>query len=185
MTVAKETFTTAQLIAKAIKEEDICRVLIEKIIPERTVNEVKVIKNSKSKEYPMAEEPITAAHFNVKFEDDNKWCDVRIKMVAGSLDPKKIRLDVSSYEIENLAETGFYREEKPLYAIFICMEDPFEQGVPVYSFQWHDMKKGVKMIEDKSCIIVINLKCDEEKITEELKPLYRFLLYGESGEIIL
>jgi len=65
--------------------------------------------------------------------------------------------------------------------IFICLFDYFGSGEALYRFQTLEEKLHLPL-DDKQFTIILNLKCSEEKIPEELRSFYRYVNNGEAGD---
>ena len=79
----------------------------------------------------------------------------------------------------NALRTGEnYSELKASYVIFICCYDAFGIDEPIYRFEMFDENLQLKL-GDGSSTIILNTKCSEEKIPEELKAFYNFVNTGK------
>ena len=69
-------------------------------------------------------------------------------------------------------------EVKPAVAFFICGCDAFGIDEPIYRFEMFDENLQLKL-GDGSSTIILNTKCSEEKIPEDLKAFYDFVNTGK------
>ena len=69
-------------------------------------------------------------------------------------------------------------EVKPAVAFFICCYDAFDKDEPIYKFEMIDENLQLKL-GDGSSTIILNTKCSEEKIPEDLKAFYDFVNTGK------
>jgi len=203
-------FTEQLVFAIVMRDAALCKELIERIIPDRKVREIRFAENpvmdalaraiadgfygtqEKDSNTPgqmtaETEKVLIPAllsksvRFDVLFEDEAAWFDIEMQVDWESDMPLRIRYYQASKTITSLESGDDYRELKPGYVIFICLFDYFGSGEALYRFQTLEEKLHLPL-DDKQFTIILNLKCSEEKIPEELRSFYRYVNNGEAGD---
>ena len=94
--------------------------------------------------------------------------------------PKRTRYYQGMIDL-NLIERGAdYSELKPTYIIFICLEDPFDKGAPVYTMRNRCVEYDDLYLQDESIKVFLNASGSLDQISKELRE---FLLYVATGKI--
>ena len=200
-------FTEQLVFAIVMRDASLCKELVERIIPDRKVREIRFAENpvmdalaksiadtadlraEKSTGWMTAEtEKVLipallskSVRFDALFEDDDAWFDIEMQVDSEADMPLRIRYYQASKTITSLNSGDDYRDLKPGYVIFICMFDYFQKGEAVYRFQ--NLEENLHLpLNDKQFTIILNLTCSEEKIPEILRSFYRYVNHGDAGE---
>ena len=92
-------------------------------------------------EYPLLQKTITPFYeskgirLDVYVSDPDRVFDIEIQTSIPPSLPKRTRYYQSFMDIDNLLRGQSYAELKESCVIFICTQDPFGEGLPVYTFR--------------------------------------------------
>ena len=178
-------FTDDFIFALVMRDVKICKGLLERIIPETEFGEVRLI----SGEHPLfSESPLTVEQQkSLKFDFDAKgvrfdayakseklWAEVEMQTYGEEHIGKRSRYYHANMDMDFLESGKPYSELKRSYVIFICTFDYVGAGEAVYFFQNYDTKNGL-YFDDEAYTIVLNTRCDLEKVPDRLKPLFAYI----------
>ena len=78
-------------------------------------------------------------------------------------------------DVDNLLRGQSYAELKESYVIFICTQDPFGKGLPVYEFRNVCTADGTLFLDDKSYKVFYNVGAYGKEDEPELGALLKYL----------
>ena len=78
-------------------------------------------------------------------------------------------------DVDNLLRGQSYAELKESYVIFICTQDPFGKGLPVYEFRNICTADGTLFLDDKSVKVFYNVGAYGKEDEPELSALLEYL----------
>ena len=78
-------------------------------------------------------------------------------------------------DVDNLLRGQSYAELKESYVIFICTQDPFGKGLPVYTFRNLCSEDGTLFLDDKSVKVFYNVGAYGKEGEPELSALLEYL----------
>ena len=78
-------------------------------------------------------------------------------------------------DVDNLLRGQSYAELKESYVIFICTQDPFGVGLPVYTFRSVCSEDGSILLDDKSYKVFYNVDAYGKEDEPELSALLQYL----------
>ena len=76
---------------------------------------------------------------------------------------------------DNLLKGQSYRELKENYVLFICLSDPFKQGLPIYTFKNTCEENPAVSLNDKSYKVFYNASAYEKESDKELFALLQYI----------
>ena len=147
------------MFAIVMQDEDLCRELLNRILPERKVKDVR---------FPGEHDPKTLYHeiekaliagldaksirLDVLFEDDSSRFDIELQMENTYELPKRSRYYHAVMAVDDLKKGSRYNTLKPCYVIFICPFDLMGCGEPVYRFQMLDQRNHLPLGDEQYTI---------------------------------
>ena len=188
----KAVFTDDFIFTLVMRDEAICRGLLERILPDTEFGEIRLA----NKEHPLfSEEPLTVeqqkslqmgldvhgVRFDVFAKASNLWAEIEMQTYTDVHIGKRSRYYHSNMDMDYLEPGRDYATLKPTYVIFICTFDYMGAGEPVYYFQSYDIKNWLPF-DDERFTIVLNTKCEPEKVPDRLKPLFAYINNPERME---
>ena len=162
------TFANNFMFCKIMESEpEICRRLLEILL------HIEIEKlEMPHYEHTMQETPdAKSVRFDVYTKDEKRIFDLEIQTTNNPNLPKRARYYQSVIDIDNLSRGENYGKLKDSYVIFLCLDDPFGKGLPVYSFEnkCPDNDGGEIKLNDGTYKLFFNaaeygkIKDDEEK----------------------
>ena len=185
-------FTNDFIFSLVMRDPEICRGILEAIIPNEEFSEIKLMKSqnplideeeneagsaSFSSEIQKSLKFVKDMHgvrFDAFIKSENTWAEIEMQTTSELLLGKRARYYQANMDLDCLEEGDDYEKLKKCYVIFLCTFDYFRKGDPVYFFRSWDVEKGLPL-DDFSYKIVLNAACSPDKVPEKLKPLYAYL----------
>ena len=82
----------------------------------------------------------------------------------------------------NLIRRGArFSELKRTYIIFICTEDPFKNGLPVYTFDYRCKEDPELLLGDEATKVIINATGNRTGLSDEMSAFLDFILTGKGN----
>ena len=164
-----------------------CKVMSENIELCRQMLEMLLHIKIDRLEMPLSERSVKSdfnshgVRFDVYTRDDNRIFDIEVQTTDKKDLPKRARYYQSMMDIDNLQTGDDYDTIKDSYVVFLCLNDIFKKGLPVYSFENICKEDAGIKLEDRTYKIFFNAqKCDIMP-TDEQQAFFRFL-QGRNAE---
>ena len=168
--VEELTFTDDFMFGTVMKTRTICEGVIERLL------HIKVGKI----EYPSLQKTITPFYeskgirLDVYVSDPDRVFDIEVQTSIPPFLPKRTRYYQSLMDVDNLLRGQSYAELKESYVIFICTQDPFGKGLPVYTFRNVCSEDGALFLDDKSYKVFYNVVAYGKEDEPELSALLQY-----------
>ena len=165
------TFTDDLMFGTVMKNKVICKGVLERLL------HIKVGKI----EYPSLQKTIAPFYeskgirLDVYVSDSERVFDIEIQTLIPPSLPKRTRYYQSLMDVDNLLRGQSYAELKESYIIFICTQDPFGKGLPVYEFRNICTADGTLFLDDKSAKVFYNVGAYGKEDEPELSALLEYL----------
>ena len=165
------SFTDDFMFGTVMKNKMICKGVIERLL------HIKVGKI----EYPSLQKTIAPFYeskgirLDVYVFDSDRVFDIEIQTSLPPSLPKRTRYYQSLMDVDNLLRGQSYAELKESYVIFICTQDPFGKGLPVYTFRNVCSEDGTLFLDDKSIKVFYNVGAYGKENEPELSALLEYL----------
>jgi len=169
--VEELSFTDDFMFGTVMKNKMICKGVIERLL------HIKVGKI----EYPSLQKTIAPFYeskgirLDVYVSDPERVFDIEIQTSLPPSLPKRTRYYQSLMDVDNLLRGQSYTELKESYVIFICTQDPFGAGLPVYTFRNVCSEDGTLFLDDKSAKVFYNVGAYGKEDEPELSALLEYL----------
>lgn len=125
-----------------------------------------------------------SVRFDVYTKNDKQIFDLEIQTTDTKNLPKRARYYQSIIDMDNLSKGENYTKLKDSYVIFLCLDDIFHKGLPVYTFENTCREDKKTKLNDRTYKVFFNAaECDKLKTKEE-RDFFRFLK-GENAETSL
>ncbi|MGN0658281.1 MAG: Rpn family recombination-promoting nuclease/putative transposase, partial [Emergencia sp.] len=176
-------FTDPVVFPLVMYDADMCRQLIERILPGRRVRQIRFSGQDENGRVDV-EKAILNSPFHkgirldVLFDGDDQWYDLEMQLERNRNIPKRSRYYHGLIDSHILEKGQNYSRLKPSYVIFLCQFDLFGLDEAVYCFQYYDEKKGLPL-GDESYTLILNSKCSEEKVPPALQMLFAYMNSGK------
>ena len=165
------SFTDDFMFGTVMKNKTICKGVIERLL------HIKVGKI----EYPSLQKTIAPFYeskgirLDVYVSDSDRIFDIEIQTSIPPSLPKRTRYYQSLMDVDNLLRGQSYAELKESYVIFICTQDPFGKGLPVYEFRNVCTADDMLFLDDKSYKVFYNVSAYGKEGEPELSALLEYL----------
>ncbi len=164
-------FTDDYMFGIIMKNERICRGVLERML------HIKIGKI----EYPTLQKSISPFYeskgirLDVYAADDSRIFDIEMQTNITPDLGKRSRYYQSMMDSDNLLKGQSYSELKESYVLFICLYDPFKQGLPVYTFKNICEENPNALLNDKSYKVFYNASAYEKESDKELFALLQYI----------
>ena len=165
------TFTDDFMFGTIMKHKPVCKGVLERLL------HIKVGKI----EYPSLQKTIAPFYeskgirLDVYVAESSRVFDIEIQTSVPPDLPKRTRYYQSLMDVDCLLRGQSYAELKDSYVIFICTQDPFGKGLPVYTFENTCQEDGDLFLADKSYKVFYNASAYDKEKDDELHALLRYL----------
>ncbi|MBR3786671.1 MAG: Rpn family recombination-promoting nuclease/putative transposase [Firmicutes bacterium] len=182
-------FTENFTFRLVMRDESICRGMLERILPDVDFGEMKLnneeifnnddaLKNfifSIETEKALDFDPDAhGVRFDVLVKSSKKWTEIEMQTYTGEHIGRRARYYQANMDMDAFSKGVKYKNLTPTYTIFICTFDYIGEGKAVYFFQHFDVKNNLPL-DDEAYIIILNTKCDLKIVPDQLKPLYAYI----------
>ena len=165
------------MFAKVMEDPQLCKRVLE------TLLDIKIERLS----YPEGERTIQVApgakavRLDVHTADTHRDFDIEIQTTVYKELRLRSRYYQSIMDIDYLQKGHTYSELKENFVIFICLEDLFGQGLPVYTFEnTCNEDNGVKL-KDKTYKVFYNCSKWKDVAQQQKSELLKFFLTDEGN----
>ncbi|WP_428768558.1 Rpn family recombination-promoting nuclease/putative transposase [Treponema sp. HNW] len=165
------TFTDDFMFGTIMKNPEICKGVIERLL------HIKVGKI----EYPSLQKTIAPFYeskgirLDVYAADDERTFDIEMQTSMPPALAKRTRYYQSLMDVDNLLAGHGYDELKESYVMFICLTDPFKQGLSVYTFHNVCSENNALFLDDKSYKVFYNASAYNREANTELHAFLEYL----------
>ncbi len=114
---------------------------------------------------------------DVYVKDTNKMYDVELQATDTQELPERARYYQDVMDLSSLNKGDFYKDLKDSYVIFICLEDIFHKGLPVYTFENICREDLNTKLNDRTqkCFFIADI-CAKMIKDEEARSFFEFLI---------
>ena len=171
------TFADNFLFCKILESEpELCRQLLELLLHIR-IDHLEVPQAERTMQETIESKSV---RFDVYTKDDNRIFDLEMQTTDTKNLPKRARYYQSIIDMDNLSRGENYNKLKDSYVIFLCLDDIFRKGLPVYTFENVCREDKKTKLNDGAVKVFFNAaECDKLKTKEE-RDFFHFLK-GESA----
>ena len=169
--VEELTFTDDFMFGTIMKNKPICKGVLERLL------HIKVGKI----EYPSLQKTIAPFYeskgirLDVYVAEPSRVFDIEIQTSIPPNLPKRTRYYQSLMDVDCLLRGQSYAELKESYVIFICTQDPFGKGLPVYTFKNTCREDNTLFLTDKTTKVFYNASAYGKERDDELHALLQYL----------
>ncbi len=162
------------LFQKVMQNKRICKHLIERIL------HIKIQEIT----FPDAEKSIDIRYdskgirLDVYVKDETgRVFDIEMQCTNGADDElaKRTRYYQGMIDMEILEKGELYNKLNPTYIIFICTFDPFEEGLPMYTFRNRCVEKEGLELGDQTTKLFLNSKGYSDDLDPDIAAFLRYV----------
>ncbi len=107
-------------------------------------------------------------------EDEDKIIDIEMQTVIKKDEGLRMRFYQSMMDIDHLNRGENFKELKESYVVFICLDDPFGDGKPVYNFVTKEVD-GNRILNDRIHKVIYNASSFEKAENLNVRAFLEFL----------
>ena len=154
-----------------MKNKPICKGVLERLL------HIKVGKI----EYPSLQKTIAPFYeskgirLDVYVAEPSRVFDIEIQTSVPPDLSKRTRYYQSLMDVDCLLRGQSYAELKDSYVIFICTQDPFSKGLPIYTFENTCREDNTLFLTDKTAKVFYNASAYAKEKNGELHALLQYL----------
>lgn len=93
--------------------------------------------------------------------------------------PKRTRYYQGMIDLDLIGRGADFGELKKTYIIFICTEDPFDEGRHIYRFENISKERPHRALGDEAYKIILNASGRQPDVSDSLMDFFRYVLTGE------
>ena len=124
-----------------------------------------------------------AIRLDVYVKDSDHVYDVEVQVVNTHDLPERARYYQSVMDVDMLKPGQTYDELKDSYVIFICMDDIFEMGLPLYTFKYLCKEDKKLELKDRTFkLFFIAPLCAKMIKDEKAKNFFDFFISNKTGD---
>ena len=169
--VEELTFTDDFMFGTIMKHKPVCKGVLERLL------HIKVGKI----EYPSLQKTIAPFYeskgirLDVYVAESSRVFDIEIQTSVPPDLPKRTRYYQSLMDVDCLLRGQNYAELKDSYVLFICTQDPFNKGLPIYTFENTCREESGLFLDDRTTKVFYNASAYGKEKDDELHALLRYL----------
>lgn len=155
-----------------MKNKALCKELLELIL---NVKIEKIVFTEEQKPIEITADG-RGVRLDVYVEDDsNTVYDIEMQSTLKKNLPKRSRYYQGIIDLNLLERGADYNELKKSFVIFICLEDPFEKGLHVYTFENHCKECPGLLLGDETTKVFVNAAGTANDISDEMQEFMDYL----------
>lgn len=151
---------------------DLCKELIELIL-DIDIKDIKQCENQKPIELKYDSRGI---RLDVYVNDENGTVyDLEMQTSKKKDLPKRTRYYQGMIDLNLIERGAYFYELKKSYVVFICKNDPFGKGLPIYTFENICEQDYTLKLGDDAIKVVINPESDRIGLSQEMNNLLDYI----------
>lgn len=167
----RKPFSDRYVFAKVMQDNpDLCQELIECVLDVRISRIEKIVVEA---------EVATIVRRSVKFDVFVENSDTAFEVEMQTYEQKKLPMRMRYYRSQLdrllLNKGADFNELKPVYVIFVCLNDPFGYGLPVYTFRSRCDENLDVPFDNEAVDIVLNASGDLSRTTHRIAELLNYV----------
>lgn len=171
------TFSDDPMFKRVMEREDICRGVIERVLG---IPVGRVTYHNTEQEIRALPDGKTIRLDSYLVESCGRLFDVEMQVGRCPAFPQRLRGYQSIMDAGTLKQGEDYDKLKESYLVFICTEDPFSAGLPVYTVERVCLESPQTAIDCKAHWVVLNASAYEKVCDNEgLRALLKYVMTDE------
>lgn len=164
-------FSNRWMFNRVMLQESICR----KVIKATTGIEATEITYLNAEQVIEPSPDNRGVRMDIFAQDDSHVYDIEMQVEPELLLGKRFRYYQSVLDTKGLPRGGDYDSLTESFIVFICMQDPLQQGLPVYTIERSCQEAPGQPIGDKSHWIALNAEAWSDLADDMLLDLLRYV----------
>ena len=179
-------FTNDFVFAMVMRDPEICKGIVELLLPNEEIGEVKIATADNSlpdkakapEVVPQASldfgKDMRGVRFDAYVKTANEWIDIEMQTTNKHDIEKRSRYYQVLMDTDCLEKGSKFKDLKTTYVVFICTFDYFSLGEPMYVVESYIRKNNLHF-DDGTSKILLNTKCSPDKVPEKLRAFYAYI----------
>lgn len=159
------------IFSKLMRDKEICKQVLEVLLNFKISN-IKYIEDEKSINIGYDAKSI---RLDVYVEDDENIYNVEMQVTNKDDLSRRSRYYQSLIDLNSIETGEYYKTLKESYVIFICTFDPFNKGLPKYSFENICNEDNKLCLKDGTYKIFFNSKAYEKEENSLVKSFLKYI----------
>lgn len=164
-------FSNRWMFNRVMLQESICR----KVIRATTGIKAKEITYLNAEQVIEPSPDNRGVRMDIFAQDDSHVYDIEMQVEPELLLGKRFRYYQSALDMRAIPRGSDYDGLTESFIVFICVQDPFQQGLPVYTIERSCREAPHQAIGDESHWIALNAEAWSDLANEELLDLLRYV----------
>ncbi len=164
-------FSNRYVFAKVMQDNpDLCKEIIERVLG---------IKIECIKTIEVESESVSIANRSVRFDVFLHSADAAFEVEMQTYEqkalPKRMRFYRAQLDRRMLGKHDDFDALKPVYVIFICTHDPFDRGLPLYTFRSCCDEDPTIPFDNGTLDLILNTQGDLSLVNSDIANLLQFI----------
>lgn len=155
---------------------DLCQHLLE-ILLEKKIDSIKFVEGEDTLDVDWNSKGI---RLDVYVKSEDTVYDIEMQLTNKGNLPERARYYQSVMDVDCLGQGKDYRELPNGYVLFICFDDIFGKGLPVYTFQNTCKENPEIKMNDRTIKLFFNASKYVKMENREMQSFFKFLKSGEA-----
>ncbi len=168
------TFTDDFMFCKVLTTDlELCRDILQLLL-DIPIREVRLSESQKAIEITSEGRGI---RLDVYVEDENNTVfDLEMQTSVRDDLPKRSRYYQGMIDLDMIERGALFRQLRRSYVIFICLEDVFGAGLPIYTFENTCKQEPGIRLNDETLKVFINASAESTDIPADIRQFFDYLL---------
>ena len=115
-------------------------------------------------------------------DDTDRIFDIEMQVIGKDYLPLRARYYQSVLDVSSLHAGEDYESLTESYVIFLCLDDIFHKGLPIYTFKSVCLEDPKLFLDDKTTKVFCNAQKYDKMPTEKLRTFFKFLVQKKPDE---
>ena len=158
---------------------DLCKELLEMLLHIK-IEKIKMAESEKTAQTDFSSKGV---RFDVYIKDETNRCfDLEMQTVSRRDLQKRARYYQAIMDIDSLEHGQTYTSLNDNYVIFLCLDDIFKQGLPVYSFENVCKENSKITLNDRTYKVFFNAKEYDKMPDRNLREFFQYLYENKKSD---
>ena len=115
-------------------------------------------------------------------DDTDRIFDIEMQVIGNDYLPLRARYYQSVLDVSSLHAGKDYESLTESYVIFLCLDDIFHKGLPIYTFKSVCLEDPKLFLDDKTTKVFCNAQKYDKMPAEKLRTFFKFLVQKKPDE---
>ena len=115
-------------------------------------------------------------------DDTDRIFDIEMQVIGKDYLPLRARYYQSVLDVSSLHAGEDYESLTESYVIFLCLDDIFHKGLPIYTFKSVCLEDPKLFLDDKTTKVFCNAQKYDKMPAEKLRTFFKFLVQKKPDE---